>query len=409
MGNVLKLVYDMWENNEPKPNCYINNLALQPRLFWIPYDVLDAIKENNCNIENIKLEDSDENSYYIINHQCSFEFVFGKTKWVLNTSVENAVRTKNLKIIFLSEHESFDNIETHLSNLQKLIIQKGLKEENFYVLNNNSNLYDVKTKLNTKINVFKTHWLTELISYADFDKTEFVENKKFTFLVYNRTPKAHRIGLLILLKKMGLLENDIIDWSLLYSITGNPFNSTFADKSFININSKEIRPLYKEFLNINKLSYFESDKDWFDDCRMHNVVKHNELKSFEQSYIHIVTESYFDEIDIHITEKTYKPFCFLQIPIFLANHNFVKKLREEHPDLYMFDDLIDHSYDNEIDNNKRLILVVNEIKRLSQMKDVIQRYYIDNKEKFIHNQNCIKKYRNNKITVDFFKSLTIII
>jgi hypothetical protein len=405
MNNVLKLVYDTWENNEPKPNGYVNNIALRPRLFWIPYDVIDVVLNNNYKIQNLKLEEADENSYYIINHQCSFEFVFGKKNWVLTPSVEEMVRTKNLKIIFLSEHESFDKIETHLANLRDLIIKKGLKEENFYVLNNNSNLNTFKNKLNTKINVFKTHWLTELIASAEYEKTQFVENKKFIFLLYNRTPKPHRIGLLILLKKLGLLTDYIIDWSLVYSIIGNPFNNTFMDKSFIDINSKEIRPLFKEFLNVNKLSYFETDKNWFEDCSLHNVVTHNELTSFEQSYIHIVTESYFDEVDIHITEKTYKPFCFFQIPIFLSNHNFVKKLREEHPDLYLFDDLINHDYDNEVDNNKRLILVLNEIQRLSEMRDTIQQYYVNNKEKFIQNQNCIKQYRNHNTTLNFFKSL----
>jgi len=67
-------------------------------------------------------------------------------------------------------------------------------------------------------------------------------------------------------------------------------------------------------------------------------------------------------------------------------------MREEY-DLYFFDDLIDHSYDDEKDDAKRFHMIVNEIKRLSNMRDEISIYYKANMDKIIHNHNFIK---NNK-------------
>jgi hypothetical protein len=405
MNNCLKLAYDNWENGTPRPNGYINNIGLTSSLFWIPHEIINFLQKANYEVKNVKLEDVEEDCYYIVNHQCSFEFVFGKKRWILSELVEEKVRNKNLKIIFLSEHESFDNIEIHLKNLKNLIIEKELKEENFYVLNNNSNLYETKHNLKTNINVFKTNWLVELVTEFNKDNINFIKEKKFTFLLHNRTPKSHRTGLLILLKKMGLLEGDIIDWSLLYPTIGHPFDAVYLDKNFIDIHSKELRPIYKEFLTVKKLSYYENDKNWFLDPSQYIERKYNELKSFEESYINIVTESHFNEKNIHITEKTFRPFLYLQIPIFLAGYKHVSKLKEEHPSLHLFEDLIDHSYDNEINNNKRLEMVSNEIKRLSEMKNLIQDYYILNELKIKENSSYILSFSNNKTTFNFFKNL----
>jgi hypothetical protein len=409
MNNCLKLVYDNWKNDNPIPNGYVNNIGLTPTLFWIPYEVIDIIHKNNCKVQNIKLEEADENSYYIVNHQCSFEFIFGKKRWILSKEIENCIKEKNLKVIFLNEHESFDNIEIHLENLQRLILEKNLDEKNFFVLSNNSNLYDAKKKLKSNINIFKTNSLIELVTEFNTTDIKFIDKKKFIFLLHNRTPKPHRVGLLILLKYLNILDEiDVVDWSLVYPMVGNPFTNTlFMDKTFINIHSSELRPIYKEFLTTTKFSYFEENKNWFLDASRYLERKYNELNSFEQSYINIVTESYFSENDTHITEKTFRPFLCFQIPLFLASYKHVDKLKEEHPNLHLFEDLIDHSYDNERDDNKRLHLVTNEIKRLSKMRDYISDYYIKNEYKFKENLSYILNFSNNKTTLEFFKSLTI--
>jgi hypothetical protein len=422
---MIKLVYDNWDNGKPIPNGEKNTIGLHKSYFQSGEntdinDLLTALKNDGYEIENIRLEDVDENALYIVYHHCLPKQLVGLDRWILSNEVEEKIRTKNLKILFLNLHESFDRMELQLKKLQNFIIKQNLPEENFYVLNNNSKLYDIKNKLQTKINVFKTNWLIEYMGLTNLKNIKIIANKKFLFLLHNRVPKSHRVSLLVLLKKFDLLKEDIIDWSLPYPQMPylNPLCSTHlpsglnldsvrnVNKFFIDIHSKELRPIYKELITKPKLSYYENDKNWFDNIDdAHNSAYWNEVKTFEESYINIITESHYHEADTHISEKTYRPFYCFQLPIFLATHKHIAKLREEHPALHLFDDLINHSYDNEYDDTKRLEMVANEIKRLSENKNTIYNYYIQNETKLIENRNYIEAFINNKTTLNYFKSL----
>ena len=60
-------------------------------------------------------------------------------------------------------------------------------------------------------------------------------------------------------------------------------------------------------------------------------------------------------------------FNFLQLPLFVATKHHVKKMRE----LYgfdFFDDIINHSYDEEPDNGKRMKMIIDEIIRLDNIR-----------------------------------------
>ena len=92
------------------------------------------------------------------------------------------------------------------------------------------------------------------------------------------------------------------------------------------------------------------------------------------------------------------------MPLFVASYRHVEFLKKEH-DLYLFDDLINHSYDREVDHIKRLHLILEEIKRLSKLGSDIKMYYLSNREKFIHNHNYIKEFQKNRSMDSFFISL----
>lgn len=71
--------------------------------------------------------------------------------------------------------------------------------------------------------------------------------------------------------------------------------------------------------------------------------------------------------NIFITEKSYKAFAWHQFPIWYAVPNLVSKLRDAGFDL--FDDIIDHSYDDEQDPLTRMDSVVAELQKLCE-KDI---------------------------------------
>jgi hypothetical protein len=71
----------------------------------------------------------------------------------------------------------------------------------------------------------------------------------------------------------------------------------------------------------------------------------------------------------------------------------------------MFDDIIDHSYDNEIDDKKRLNLLYEEIKRISENKDKFIEFYKNNQDRFEKNKQIIIEIEKSKKDVEYFTSL----
>jgi hypothetical protein len=308
----------------------------------------------------------------------------------------------------MSPHESPGHLDIFVKKLTDIINKNNWKESNFYIISNNAMIYNVKNKLNSNINFYRINTLLRfLINFKPIPtESEILYDKKFIFLCLNQRPHNHRLILLTHLKNLNLLKDDIIDWSLAEQY--NPVNVQSVQhlKGYIDPNNKMLVNDYKIITTTKKLNYYEENVNWFVSPGDFNPYKHLTLDSYKNSYINIVTESYynFKENDIHITEKSFKPFYYFQLPLFLSRPNHIKMMREEY-ELDFFDDLINHSYDNEMDNVKRFHMVVDEIKRLSNMREEISIYYKNNVDKLIHNHNFIKTYSNKKIEENYFLNL----
>jgi hypothetical protein len=418
MSKTFNIVFDSWENENTLFAKYTINLDyLNKKIVydavsypWILSDFSRDFKVKNCKLSDVNKKD---NYYYIIQHTYSYSY-FIKNKTIdLSEEVKYQISNNNLKVMFVSPHESPEHLETFIEILNTTIKTNNWNESQFYIINNNSLIYNIKEKFNSNINFYKINTLLRLVS-NDIkirpNKTDIIFNKKFLFLCLNRKPHLHRIFLLSHLKNLKLLKNDIMDWSLVVDYTTYTHNKKNIQsirnlKKYIEPDNKSLVKDYLEIIKNKKLSYYEQNVKWFDNIEDYLQIEHLTLDSYKNSYINILTESHYTTTnDIHITEKSFKPFYYFQIPIFLASYNHVKMLREEY-DFYFFDDLIDHSYDNEIDYVKRFHMVVNEINRLSNMKEEISNYYKNNVDKLIHNHNFIKTYPERKIEENYFLNL----
>ena len=403
----LNVVFDKWdENNKP-----IKNLEY---LFWEVGDCGRSIDEldmegdwklNECKLTDIT---PDENYYYIISHIYTYLYFLKNGKLLLPIEVQDYITHNNLKVIFMASHESPEYLDIFVKKLTDTIKKNNWKESNFYIISNNAMIYNVKNILNSNINFFKINALLKLVSNIKIKTTEseILYDKKFTFLCLNQRSHNHRVILLTYLRNLNLLKDDIIDWSLVEKYNTNVIQSTKHFKGYIDSNNKILVNDYKIITSTKKLSYYEQNVNWFNSYGNFNEYKHLTLDSYKNSYINIVTESYynFKENDIHITEKSFKPFYYFQLPLFLSRPNHVKMMREEY-NFYFFDELINHSYDDEIDDVKRFHMVVDEIKRLSTMREEISIYYKNNVDKLIDNHNFIKTYSEKKIEENYFLNL----
>jgi len=349
-------------------------------------------------------------NYYTLNEAISFkdktyvyfmfkqaDYTYSDDKRYFDKKLITALReNNNIKLIYFIEDESIDinnfKLIDSYSNFEKL------NQRNIYVYNNNANMNTFVKNISSNLNVYKSSFLP--ITYSKkFTKfnIEFKPDKKFLFLVQNRRLKPHRFATMCFLMKNNILPKT--DWSFIENhMLGNFdfFNSNnLYNLSSKNIYENEIKILTNTILkkNYHETNIFDSKY----------IVDFMIPETFQDSYVNITTESHFIESDIHITEKSFKPFYFYQIPIIIGTHGHIKKMKE----LYgydFFDDLIDHSYDNIVNNEERLNMVLNEILRISNNEDTIIKFYKSNKARFEQNKMITQELKNINET-NFFYNL----
>ena len=103
----------------------------------------------------------------------------------------------------------------------------------------------------------------------------------------------------------------------------------------------------------------------------HGVEDHNISNPlFRHCAVNIVTESSCQHEtnrwhSIFITEKTFKAFAMWQLPIWWAVPGLVTAVKNLGFDV--FDDIIDHSYDHERNQETRMQILIDEIQRLNRL------------------------------------------
>jgi hypothetical protein len=123
---------------------------------------------------------------------------------------------------------------------------------------------------------------------------------------------------------------------------------------------------------------------------------------FTNAFVNLVQEtSYEYEISPTswhlpvISEKSMKPFMWWQVPIFLMPHDSLKYIRQFGFDL--FDDIVDHSYDFEINPLKRIQLVIDQIDNICNWTiKQCHEYKEKNIYRFNKNFNLFIDFQNNK-------------
>jgi hypothetical protein len=259
-----------------------------------------------------------------------------------------------------------------------------------YCINNNSKLDEYKLKFKSDINVYKINFLLycKIRDLKDVGGCYYEPDKhgKF-FLTFNKSLKPHRIALLNLLSNENLLND--VNWS--FVPTGNEkFDELFLKNVLDDdkIDSNFIKNLTYKLSDYERdiYTYDENNKD-----ELSQKLTHFEsFESYINSYVNITTESAFERQmnTIHISEKSFKPFFYYQFPIIVASQHHIKKMKELY-DLDFFDDIINHDYDNEFDHKKRLLMIIDEIKRINNNKELFINFYKNNQDRFENNKQKI--------------------
>jgi hypothetical protein len=342
---------------------------------------------HNTKIKNWKISDVPNNPdkmfyYHVWNRNGWNNRFFADENLPIDKEVIRMIKTnKNLALIIMNECE-FEKKQA-LERLDKIVKKLRINPKQVWFIHNGEKLPEHKQELNTDINVHASRSMSTSVQ-GTFPPVRLrtMKTPNQFFLCHNRSPRIHRYGILCLLKKYGILDDT--NWSLVGGYNFN--NQKFLFKDIFRF--EDVLELLDEIQYFTKIdikkSNYETIYDELDDREVQRLP--SEPNTYENSYVNITTETNFVGEDIHITEKSFKPFFYFQYPLILASHHHLKYFREAYPELDFFDDIIDHSYDDKKNDRDRLLAFVEEIKRIHQNKEFFIDFYKTNKHSFQKNQ-----------------------
>ena len=394
----INLLYTNWDGDTRLPNGSELGLNTKFQDFagYITTHLNDVEYQSDnrrFNVNYVKLSEyrSDKTYFYAISHpDLSLEEILENVLPINDMVIELSKKHNNIYFIYSREHEG-DNGNIG-GMFRSRIISYNLDVSKFIVINNNLKIYDSlkETEILAHKSNFIPYSFSRVLRCVD---SEFVPNKqgKF-FMCRNRTPKYHRIALIVKL----FMNKSIYDINYSFipeigSIRANLFSLIkYFDISFFKQNKELIDDINSSF----KIDEYEINKNWVNletrqfQSNQPKIIRIPELpESFENSYINIVTESMYEasKSSVHVTEKSLRPFFYYQFPIFLASPHHVLYLKDEYG-FDLFEDILDHSYDHIFDDKLRMNAVASEIKRINDNKDIFIDFYIKNKNRFIKNR-----------------------
>lgn len=402
LRKVLNLVFDDWEDGFPQPN---GGKIFSQHHLGIGKHISETY---NLDVKYFKLEDikkePNKKFFYIIEHtSIKLDSILSPKMIISDVILKLFHECKNLNILFLDGHESYLNQD--FLTIKNVIEKNKIDEKRFYVINNN-HLTEKQVKKNHLNIKYHANILIPIGYVCSVQNkniiTNFVTNKigKF-FICLNNMKKIHRLILLSNLKKLKIIDD--VNWSY------RDGNADFICDYYHN---------FKNILNEDNFNYLKNDILFFNNIKLKNADFEKDIpdlpyighiseivKDQENSYINIVSESLFLEEDVvQITEKSLKPFFYYQIPIFCATHHHVKSLKTKY-DFDLFSDIVNHDYDDEFDNVKRMTKLILEIKRLDNNKEEIKKIYPLLKERMELNKIKLFNILKNKDDENFIKNM----
>jgi hypothetical protein len=200
------------------------------------------------------------------------------------------------------------------------------------------------------------------------------------FLSFNGTPKPHRINYVNKLYENNLLDYFNISFLSWFTVENNRFNLTVIEEEMLHVYDsvllpKEMLPMHLDFGNEFGTSSLN-------------------LPLYFNSYIDVVTMAKYDNKGVYLDEKVYKSFACLKPFIIVGQYETLKTLKSY--GFKTFSPIINEDYDSERDSEKRMDMVIQEIKKFSEMPITeVDRIFWQFKDILVHNFLHLKKYIND--------------
>ena len=245
----------------------------------------------------------------------------------------------------------------------------------------------------------------------EYKKLNPVLDKNFTsklsYISLNRNPRSHRTMLVSLLHGLEIQDSGLI--SFLFKDACTSIDSCewkFSDEQ--QHIKKTIEHGFQIITNTN-LS-IEDSKDIYGEGNHNTNVENfeNRLRDlYRQTFVEIVSETSFLESSFLITEKFLNSVYGCNFPILICSKGAVNLLRQVGFD--MFDDIVDHSYDQLSNPIDRLYCAIYNNKDLLTDSEKTKELWKSNKHRFEANvdiaKNRMYEFYTHRAEKQFEKSL----
>lgn len=368
-----------------------------------PFDIKEHFMRNDYSTDSNK-----KYFYGICPQNLTFstlaKFDFGIPK----DSLQDIQNNKNFFVIITMEHEPIH--EEDIIQVTKKAKELGL-ENRVLCLTNNAYTKELFETIGNGISIgYKINFLDwstrHILTHLEIGDIQENKNGKL-FLCRNRNAKPHRLSLIYKLLEKGYMNE--INYSYVPEFFPNNVTMLGDMKMVYSLvlTEEEVEEKFEEIQEIYQRIKIDDIEEEYNVIGEGNIFENSHIQnrrlfmvpeipsSFHESYLNIVTESCFESNTrhkkiIHPSEKSFRPYMYYQIPLFVATYNHVKYLRETY-NFDMFDDLINHSYDDEFDDKKRLSLIIDEIGRLIENKDKVIEFYKNNVSRIKKNKEIFLK------------------
>jgi len=341
----------------------------------------------------------------------------------INQKVIDDIKDNKCLLVISSVAEGNINCES-LRNIHLILDNHKLPPKNVLFIQSNYNLqkqydemcnmYNVQEKINILITQHKLESCIEsyvqmingewdfkvypkepsINSWEDVEKI-LDKPRDYYYLSYNKTLRPDRVVLLSLLLKNNLIKKGLVSiGSKEYGSTGK---QNWPDEfDFIDEKLDEVEEWSNKLKRLQPLSVDgEPSVDSMDEGKYKglNVCGYTYGEQFRRVYFMVVTEDVFNSESMFFSQTTYKPIVSLTPFIMFGSPYMMKNLREVQG-FKTFSPWIDESYDEEENHEKRLYMIVNEIKRLCSIsKEKMNKWYYEMKDVLIYNQNHLLNFK----------------
>lgn len=278
--------------------------------------------------------------------------------------------------------------EGHTFIVDKLY-ESDLDPTNVVIFSDNKNITNKLQNLNNKPELY---WslIFELgikiqfyLNFNSFNKIKTLEKKTYikSFLNFNRRWRLHRPAMVALLVAHNLIDkgyvslaavtDDNLNWNTVFDVILNKLNHEKELYDSLISRKNDIVNLLNLYLDTTNLSV--NRPRLIEDDIPFEVTK----QLYENTYFSLVSETFFFDNDaVFFTEKTFKPIAFKHPFILISSPLQLDSLREL--GYKTFHPFINESYDTELDDTKRLKLILKEVERLVNLTQNELFEFIDN-------------------------------